>query len=80
MRFVVGIVAVLALVPAVAAAENKPAAKDPNRIICERQGDVSSRVATKRVCMTAAEWEIRRREDREALEKAQLNRTSPNGS
>lgn len=80
MRYVVGIVAALALVPAVAIAENKPAAKDPNRIICERQGDVSSRVATKRVCMTAAEWEIRRREDREALEKAQLSRTSPSGS
>ena len=79
MRVVIGIVAALALVPAVAAAEEKPA-KDPNRIICERQGELGSRVATKRVCMTAAEWEIRKREDRQALEKAQVSRTSPSGN
>ena len=30
--------------------------------------------------MTAAEWEIRRREDREAIEKAQVNTRGPNGS
>jgi len=41
---------------------------------------VGSRLATKRVCMTAAEWEIRRREDREAVEKAQVNRRGPDGS
>lgn len=78
MRVAFGIIAALALIPAAAAEENKPA-KDPNRIICEKQGEVGSRLATKRVCMTAAEWEIRKREDREALEKAQINRTSPSG-
>jgi len=80
MRVVIGIVAALAVIPAVASAEEKPAAKDPNRIICERQGEVGSRVATKRVCMTAAEWEIRRREDREAIEKAQVSRNGPSGN
>jgi len=81
MRLLFGILAAVAVTAAASAAdEKKPAQKDPNRIICERQGDVSSRVATKRVCMTAAEWEIRRREDREALEKAQINRTSPTGN
>jgi hypothetical protein len=30
--------------------------------------------------MTAAEWEMRRREDREAVEKAQVNTRGPNGS
>jgi hypothetical protein len=80
MRVAICIIAGLALIPAAGAAEEKsPAPKDPNRVICERQGEVGSRVATKRVCMTAAEWEIRRREDREALEKAQLNRTNPSG-
>ena len=67
-------------IPAMAAAEDKPAQKDPNRVICEKQGIVGTRLATKRVCMTAAEWEIRRREDREALEKAQINRTAPSGN
>lgn len=81
MRVAMVIVAALALIPVAASAEDKkPEAKDPNRIICERQGVVGSRLATKRVCMTAAEWEIRRREDREAVEKAQVNRRGPDGS
>jgi len=80
MRVVIGIIAGLAFIPAAAAAEQKAAAKDPNRIICERQEIVGSRLATKRVCMTAAEWEIRRREDREAVEKAQVNRQGPSGN
>ena len=81
MRVVAGIIAGLVLLPAAAAAdEKKSEAKDPNRIICEKQGVVGSRLATKRICMTAAEWEIRRREDREAVEKAQVNRRGPNGS
>lgn len=81
MRVAISLIAVLALVPAAGAAEEKkPVAKDPNRIICEKQGELGSRVATKRVCMTAAEWDIRRREDREALEKAQINRTAPSGN
>ncbi|HTK58704.1 MAG TPA: hypothetical protein VL336_06950 [Sphingomicrobium sp.] len=81
MRVAIGIIAALALIPAAAWADDKKAeAKDPNRIICEKQGVVGSRLATKRVCMTAAEWEIRRREDREAIEKAQVNTRGPNGS
>ena len=81
MRVAIGIIAALALIPAAATAEEKkPEAKDPNRIICEKQGVVGSRLATKRICMTAAEWEMRRREDREAIEKAQVNRRGPNGS
>jgi hypothetical protein len=79
MRVAIGLITALVVIPAAGAAQDSKPAKDPNRIICERQGVVGSRLATKRVCMTAAEWEIRRREDREALEKAQLNRTSPSG-
>lgn len=80
MRLAIAVVAALALVPAAASAEENKPAKDPNRIICEKQEVVGSRLATKRVCMTAAEWEIRRREDREAVEKAQTNRRGPDGS
>ena len=82
MRVVIGIIAAMALIPAASAMaeEKKPEAKDPNRIICEKQEVLGSRVATKRVCMTAAEWEIRKREDREAIEKAQVNRRGPDGS
>jgi hypothetical protein len=71
--------AALGLVSAAAAEERKAATKDPNRIICQKQGVVGSRLATKRICMTAAEWDIRKREDREALDKAQRQPQGPSG-
>jgi hypothetical protein len=74
------ILATLGLVSAAAAEEKKVAAKDPNRIICQKQEVVGSRLATKRICLTAAEWDTRRREDREALDKAQRQPQGPSGS
>lgn len=81
MRIAVVVFAALALVPAVAAAEvKKTDNKDPNRIICEKQEVVGSRLATKKICMTAAEWDDRKREDREAIEKGQRQSRGPSGS
>jgi hypothetical protein len=74
------IVAVALMPTAAIAAEKVADKKDPNRIVCEKQGVVGSRLATKRVCMTAAEWEIRRQEDRQAIEKSQVQRTSVSGN
>lgn len=39
--------------------------------ICENITPIGSRLATKRFCGTRAEWEDRRRQDREAVENAQ---------
>jgi len=81
MRTGIAIFAALALIPAIAAAEDKKAEnKDPNRIICEKQEVLGSRVATKKVCLTAAQWAERKREDREAIEKGQKQARGPNGS
>jgi hypothetical protein len=81
MRVAVVIFAALAVIPAIAAAEDKGAeSKDPNRIICEKQEVAGSRVATKKVCLTAAQWEERRREDREAVEKGQRQARAPSGN
>lgn len=44
---------------------------DPNEKVCENLTVVGSRLAKKRVCATRAEWEERRRLDREAVEQAQ---------
>jgi hypothetical protein len=44
---------------------------DPNEKICENITPIGSRLATKRFCGTRAEWEDRRRQDREATENAQ---------
>ena len=44
---------------------------DPNEKICESIVPLGSRLAKKKVCATRAEWEERRRLDREAVEQAQ---------
>jgi len=53
--------------------------KDPNRIICEKVQDTGSRVATSKVCLTALQWEEKRRADRLAVEDAQQRQTEPSG-
>lgn len=45
--------------------------KDPNEKICENQSIVGSRLATRRVCGTRAEWEEKRRLDKEAIDQGQ---------
>jgi hypothetical protein len=47
---------------------------DKNEKICENVTMIGSRLAKKRVCGTRAEWEDRKLQDRQAVEKAQ---TSP---
>ena len=47
--------------------------RDPNEVVCEKQKELGSRLAVKRVCMTRAEWAERRRLDRMELEKTQVN-------
>ena len=68
-------VALLIAVIAVPAIGQQRAPKknyDPNEKICEDITQIGSRLATKRFCATRAEWEGKRRQDREAIEKAQL--------
>ena len=45
--------------------------KDPDEWICEKQTIVGTRLATRRVCATRAEWDEKRRLDKEAIDKAQ---------
>ena len=46
-------------------------ARDPNEKVCEKITIVGSRLATRRVCATRAEWADYRRQDRDALDKSQ---------
>lgn len=50
----------------------KPA--DPNQKICQVITPVGSRLATKKVCATRAEWDARKKDDREIVEKVQTQR------
>lgn len=49
-------------------------ARDPNEIICERQQELGSRIASARVCKTRAEWAEERRTQRMDVDKAQIQR------
>jgi hypothetical protein len=52
-------------VPAIAGSASSPAtadakAKDPKRKICEAVEETGSRLSSKRICMTAEQWEAQR--------------------
>ena len=44
-------------------------------VICQRQKVTGSRVTSRRVCKTAAQWEVEREEQRRNIEKGQNQRT-----
>ena len=76
-RTIVAIAALVSAVPAFAQQQQtkqpNTSTGDPNERICEKVPTIGSRLAAKRFCGTRAEWEDRKRQDREALESAQKN-------
>lgn len=48
--------------------------KDPNEVICEKQKETGSRLASHQVCMTRAQWAEQRRLNRQDIEKVQTQR------
>jgi len=69
--------ALLASTPALAQStsivSNNPAPKggDPNRIVCEVDQTIGTRLGARKVCKTALEWDQGRQEQRGDLEKIQ---------
>lgn len=55
----------------------KPKKGDPNEIVCEKITAIGTRLATKRVCATRAEWAEKRKLDREAVDQAQRSANGP---
>lgn len=49
-------------------------AADPNEVVCEKQEETGSRLASQRVCMTRSQWAEQRRVDRQDIDKAQMQR------
>lgn len=84
--FLICVIASLAATPAPAQItfEDQPAPaqtanaklKEPNKIICERQEEIGSRLGGKKVCKTAAEWQEERSQQRRTLEDVQRQATS----
>ena len=46
---------------------------DPNEVVCERQEELGSRLGSKRVCATRAEWQERRQQDRMQVDRTQMS-------
>ena len=45
--------------------------KDPNRIICEKQEEIGTRLGGRKVCKTAAQWEAQRQQEQQDVQKEQ---------
>jgi hypothetical protein len=74
-RFKLGLIAAFAIVSLPASAQPQSSDQrpppDPNERICQDIPELGSRLAKKRICATRQEWEDKKRQDREATEKAQ---------
>jgi len=59
-----------------ATTEAATAAEDTsqNRMICKKEKSTGSRLRAGKVCMTAAQWAARQREERQATERSQTQR------
>jgi hypothetical protein len=72
------IVLIFALVaaPTVAGKEHRPVKRgsDPNRVICRTEEVIGSRLASKKTCLTATQWEQLRRDQRDTVERIQAFR------
>jgi hypothetical protein len=51
-------------------------APDPNTMICRNQRETGSMLSRTRVCKTRAQWEAERRDNRQAIDRSQANRTT----
>jgi hypothetical protein len=63
--------------PAAAGSQPTKAAADQNERVCEDTIMTGSRLAKKRFCGTRAEWEARKKADRDVVEDAQRHAADP---
>ena len=52
-------------------------ARDPNRVICERQEVIGSRLGGGRICKTAQQWEQSRQQSRSDVDEMQRFTANP---
>lgn len=81
MRTLIAAAAVFSLMPAAALAQtDKPQSQDvgkSDRMVCKSIKMTGSRLAKKRVCQTASEWEDVRRQEQTLIERIQGSRPGP---
>jgi hypothetical protein len=52
---------------------------DPNQIVCIKEKQIGSRLATQKVCRTRAQWEQYRSQTRQVIERVQNNKATTGG-
>jgi len=55
----------------------KPIKGDPKKVICEADTELGTRIPGNKVCMTAEQWAQRAKNDREWLERRQMETCAP---
>ena len=64
----------LSLVATSATAQQaKPKTRDMNEVVCKKEDVLGSRLQTRKVCMTRAEWAEQRQLDRQNVERSQTS-------
>jgi len=53
--------------------------RDPNEVVCQKSEVIGSRLGSKKICRTRAEWAEQRRLERMEIERAQVSRGSCDG-
>ena len=53
---------------------------DPNEVVCEKQEETGSRLASHKVCMTRAQWAEQKRLNRMDIDKLQTQRACTDSS
>lgn len=85
LKLFVGTTLLLGTVPAIAQVQPVPqqtavaSKKSSDRLVCRSIEQIGSRLASKRVCMTARQWDEQRRTDRENVEGSQQRSFQPSG-
>lgn len=44
---------------------------DPNRIVCQKEETIGTRLGGKKICLTIAQWQARQLDDRDQTERVQ---------
>lgn len=65
--------------PAPPQSQNVRPPADPNQKVCEDITVVGSRLATKRICATRAEWAAQKQRDKEEVDRIQRSPCMPKG-
>ena len=75
LKYLAAVTFVLGATPALAQDQSNQNAdlneKEANRVICRSEGEVGSRLARKRVCLTAHQWKERERLEKESVTEVQ---------